>query len=64
MTIATFTAAPAALGSRPTFSLTFLTKSVVNRLVAGRVASVERELRRLGREPANLDAADFLPFKL
>jgi hypothetical protein len=41
-----------------------LAKRFVNLLVAARVATVERELRRLGHEPVSLNAADFLPFKL
>lgn len=65
MTIAAITNASAvASGSRLALSLILLAKRFVNHLVTARVATVERELRRLGQTSASLDTADLLPFKL
>jgi hypothetical protein len=55
--------APLASETRSGSRLGNVAKRFVNRLVAARLTSVERELRRLGHS-AGFDAAEFLPFKL
>ncbi|WP_210484945.1 hypothetical protein [Microvirga antarctica] len=62
--MATATVLPAAPGRSSAFAPLILAKRFVNHLVTIRVATVERELRRLGQDSLTLDAADFVPFKL